>query len=163
MMRVTTLDDICAVIGYRATRMLQSWYGGRWCYLPAEPRGDHVLAHLLGEPALRALCRTFRRAEGLDRLWVPTDVEGRRYDRKVRVARLLVDGMSVRDVARRVELSEQQVDALRGEMMRDRWICYEMEGPRKYRMAAADGGRPRRKILGTNGVFGEPPPVAAAE
>jgi hypothetical protein len=153
-MKVTTLDDISAVIGYTRTRMLQSWYGGKWLRLPQRPTADHGLAHLLGEPAMRALWQAFVRDAGLERLWVPTDVEGARYDRRVKAARMFVDGCSVRDVARRFECSQSMAEHLRKMLMRDGWIEYDMDGPRKYRLT---GNRGRRKILGTSEVFQEPP------
>lgn len=153
-MKVTTLDDISAVIGYTRTRMLQAWYGGRWLRLPQRPSADHGLAHLLGEPAMRALWQAFYRDAGLERLWVPTDVEGARYDKRVKAARMFVEGASVEDVSRRFECSPSMARHLRKMLMRDGWIEYDMDGPRKYRLT---GHRGRRKILGTSEVFQEPP------
>ena len=54
-MRVSTLDDLCAVIGYTATRIIAAWYPGRQLYVPMRADPAPPLARLIGFPALRAL------------------------------------------------------------------------------------------------------------
>jgi hypothetical protein len=155
MLLNSSIDDVAAVIGYTGTRMLQAWYAGHWVYLPAEPRADHPLAQLLGASRAEALWRAFRRDLGLERLWVPTDAEAQRYERLVKVARMLAEGASPRDVAERFGIGERMAAELRSECLRLGWLGYERVGKRRYRYVGK-----RRKISGTSEVFDTLPPAA---
>ena len=146
-MRETTLDDICTVVGYSATRVLQAWYAGRAVYVPRQASPEHPLYALLGPQVLRALVEAYPG----EQLKVPNASADAWAVRDRRIAEMLAAGATVADVAAEVDLSERRVQQVREELLLRGWIAYA-EG---YR-AAAGRGRARigavPEILGTGEV-----------
>ena len=70
----TTIDDVCATIGFSATIRLVGWFGGSNVYVPEQVDDGHKLAAVLGISAARALCSEF----GSQTIWVPADPAGDR-------------------------------------------------------------------------------------
>ena len=67
----STIEDVCAVIGFTATTRLIDWFGGNNIYVPSAPSDDHTIACLIGMPAMRALCLEF----GDLTVWIPSTVQ----------------------------------------------------------------------------------------
>lgn len=130
------LDDVCARIGYTATRILAAWFGGQDLYVPPQYRTDHPLRLLIGESAFKALCEEFPG----ERLAVPSPSDDARYRRDRLVAELLARGASPGAIAQVVELTPRAVESLRVELVERGWIIY----------AGPEGKRPRgRPTSGT--------------
>lgn len=111
--RNTTLDDIAAVIGFTACVKLSMWFGSRKnnLYVPGEVREDHVIAKLIGVPAMTALVREW----GYEHLSVPTShgiaVEGR----NAKIRDMLRLGYSISEIANHVGATERRVQQLQKE------------------------------------------------
>lgn len=157
----TTLDDICACVGFTATTVLQAWYGGRSIRLPDRLTADWGIAHLVGSSAARALWQRFRVELGMERLTIPNGAEARRYERNVQIARMLADGATLPEVGRRFRITLRQVQNLRRDLVADGWLWYDAAtgGARLPRGRA--GSIQGAKIFGTSEVFQEPPPPSA--
>lgn len=110
----SSIEDVCAVIGFTATVRLIDWYGGANVYVPGEATEEHPLALLLGAPALRALCREF----GSETLWVPREIHEPKVHSKLRVARVLRAGHGARVAAQLLGISERQVQRARRDLER---------------------------------------------
>ena len=104
------LEDICAEIGWGATRKLVAIYSGKKIYIPAEVTDQHPFAQLLGEPAFKRLVSAFG---GGDSIAIPTDHEYDTLRLLPSLAKLIASGSSVRDIALRTGYSERQVRNLR--------------------------------------------------
>ncbi len=57
--RNCNLEDVCAVVGYRATRILAGWYAGRDLRVPFVVSERHPLRTLIGASAFSRLVRAF--------------------------------------------------------------------------------------------------------
>lgn len=130
------LDDVCAVVGYTATRILVVWFGGQDLWVPKQYRTDHPLNLLLGQPATKKLVESFPG----ERLAVPGIHDEARYRRDRLVAELLVQGVSHGAIAQFVSLTPRAVEQLRVELTERGWLIY----------ASPEGRRPRgRPTAGT--------------
>ncbi len=137
----TNLDDLCAVIGYTATRILFVWFAGRQLYVPHIPRDTHPVRKLIGDSAFVALVREF----GDQHIRIPGTDEENRYKRNRDIAVRLAAGETLASVAADVGLTERQARALRAQMERDGWLGY------------AQGVRARRRprgVASTLEIFG---------
>jgi hypothetical protein len=131
-MRQSDLDDVCPSIGYTATRRLQEWYAGRSLYVPLHASDSHPLALVIGEPALRALCRDW--AGGLVR--VPSRFQGEVYRRERLVAEMIAQGRTLSEIATEVGLTVRRIQQLQ-HVLHDRgWLEFA-----EFRTAA---GRARK-------------------
>lgn len=140
------LDDVCAVVGYTATRILAAWFGGQRLWLPKQYRTDHPLNLLLGQSATRKLIEAFPG----ERLAVPSASDDARYRRDRLVAEMLSQGASPSAVAQIVDSTPRAVETLRVELVERGWLIY----------ASPEGKRPRgRPTAGTGYVD----PVLATE
>jgi hypothetical protein len=117
-MRKSDLDDVCPSIGYAATRMLQEWYAGRSLYIPLHASEGHPLALVIGEPALRALCRDW--AGGI--LRVPSRFQAEVYRRERIVAEMLAQGRSLSEVATETGLTVRRVQQLQHVLRERGWV-----------------------------------------
>lgn len=108
----STIEDVCAVIGFTATVRLVDWFGGNNIYVPTEASDDHTLSCLIGLPALRALCLEF----GDLTVWIPATVHSEHLEIKKQVAQMLRNGGGSRSVAEATGLSQRHVQRLRREL-----------------------------------------------
>lgn len=111
----TTLDDVCALIGFTSTVTLIRWYGGTKVYIPGTAGADHVLARLIGLPAMRALVREF----GNESLWVPDSPGGQHQAAdalKKRVRTMVLEGWSTSSIAAELAISNRHVQRIRREL-----------------------------------------------
>jgi Homeodomain-like domain len=147
------LDDIAPSVGYRATRIIATWFGGRHLWVPKEAAATHPLAVLIGMPALRALVRDF----GGKRLRVPTEGDDRRFSRNRQIAVHLAAGWSVERIGEAMGLTPRRVEQIRVELVRNGWLNYAhgFHAATSYPRGRRRIGRP--EILGTGADSGEPP------
>lgn len=109
----TTLDDLAAIVGFTATVKLSMWFGSRKnnLYVPKVATEDHLLAKLIGLPAMRRLVAEF---EG-EHLSIPglhgVFVEGR----NALIRDRLLQGHGTREIALETGLTERRVLQLRRE------------------------------------------------
>lgn len=111
----TTIDDVCATIGFSATIRLVGWFGGSNVYVPEQVDDGHKLAAVLGISAARALCSEF----GSQTIWVPADPAGdrrRSYEVRKSVAKALLKSNSTQAVAEDLGLSVRQVQRIKKEL-----------------------------------------------
>lgn len=108
----TTIEDVCAVIGFTATAKLIDWFGGHNIYVPSHASDDHTLACLIGMPAMRALCAEF----GDGTIWIPATVHTERVVVKKQVAELFKQGGGSRSVSDATGLSQRHVQRIRLEL-----------------------------------------------
>lgn len=108
----STIEDVCAVIGFTATTRLIDWFGGSNIYVPSEPSDDHTLACIIGMPAMRALCLEF----GDLTVWIPRTVHTEHIATKKQVAEMLRRGGGSRSVSAATGLSQRQVQRIRREL-----------------------------------------------
>lgn len=115
----TVLDDLCAVIGYTATRTVALWWAGRELYVPRHPRPDHALAALIGMPALRALVREWPGER--------IDIPGLNGDDELRRARdialRLVQGQDTGTIAQALGLTQRRVEQIRRGLVEAGWLA----------------------------------------
>jgi hypothetical protein len=147
------LDDIAPVVGYRATRVIATWFAGRHLWVPTDADNGPGLALLIGLPALRALVREF----GGKRLRVPTSADDRRLACRRDVAVAFANGVSPARIASDAGLTVRRVEQIRAELVRDGWLTYAQGFA-----PATNYGRGRRRlsgpeILGTGDESGGPP------
>lgn len=57
--RNCNLEDVCSVVGYRATRIIAGWYAGRKLFVPTTVVDKHPLSTLIGAHALARLVAEF--------------------------------------------------------------------------------------------------------
>lgn len=129
-MRPSTIDDICAVVGYTATRKLQAWYGGRKIYIPSNADPSHKFALAIGLPAFRALVAEF----AVEVLSVPPIEEELRFHRNRDIAEKLAAGVEVPRIAAEYNISIRRVEQIRCEVIENGWLEYALgfrgKGPR---------------------------------
>lgn len=158
-MENSVLDDVCAVVGYTATRIIVAWYGGRSLYVPASVVDKHPLATLIGLPALRALSREFGGGAALQ---IPSRALEDRYQCHQRIAAMLAAGATNAEVAETVGLTLRRVQQLRVELAGLGWIR-EAEAFARRRGRPTAAAAPRLlEILGTGEVSDRPPTPSAA-
>ncbi|WHZ11747.1 MAG: hypothetical protein OJF60_002186 [Burkholderiaceae bacterium] len=110
----TTLEDVCAVIGFTATQTLIDHYGGDRLYVPLHAREDHPLAQLIGLPAMRRLIENW----GAESLFVPAGCSFERDRRNAAIRAELLAGSSPESVAERHGLTPRRVRQLRARLIR---------------------------------------------
>ena len=109
------LEDISAVIGFTATTRLVALFGSgpepRGLLVPVEARADHAITLAIGMPAMQRLVAEW--GGQVIKLCSNSDFHHARLLRAVAV--MLKDGMSPKDIAGVVDLTERQVRRLRVE------------------------------------------------
>ena len=108
----TNLEDVAALIGFGATLRLIEWYGGSSVYVPDQPSEDHVLARLMGYPALRALSSEF----GCQTIWIPEAPIRAQIETKRDVARRIIRGEGSTAISTALGISVRQVQRIRREL-----------------------------------------------
>lgn len=110
----TILEDISAVIGFSATLKLVAWFGGRRTniYVPEVAEDGLLLPQIIGMPAARLLSREWPKKH----LNVPML---HNYDTMLRhrhIATLLRQGVSCREIATQLEMSERRVVQIKSDL-----------------------------------------------
>lgn len=131
-MRVTTLDDLCAVVGYTATRIIAAWFPGRQLYVPQRAYPGHPLALLIGYSALQALVAEY----AVEKFDIPHPDYDDRFRRDRRVAEMLVAGLTAGEIADQLGTSTRFVERRRADLVERGWLEWA---------AAAGPGRRRHR------------------
>ena len=118
-MIATVMEDVGAVVGYRAASILSYRYGGQTLYVPASPRPGHPLALLIGPSALRALVAEW----GGESLRIPQPIDEVLL-RNRRIFDMLLDRTPVADIAASVGLTVRRVEQLRADLVERGWVDY---------------------------------------
>lgn len=118
--RNCNLEDVCGVLGYRATRILAGWYAGRDLRVPLAVTGRHPLSTLIGAPALARLVREF----GGRSLSIRSQVDDMLIYRDRVVADAFARGSSVSDVAVLCGVSVARASQLRKALSANGMIDY---------------------------------------
>jgi hypothetical protein len=116
----SNLDDVCAIVGYTATRKLAAWFHGRNLYVPSNPRPDHPVERLIGESAFRQLVKEF----GGKQIWVPTPAEDHRYFVERVMSEQMAQGMTDEQLVEAHGLTPERVRQLRAELVDKGWVRY---------------------------------------
>ena len=135
----TTLDDVCALIGFSATVRLVEWFGGTHIYVPDSAHEKHPLAGVIGYSALRSLSDEF----GSQMLWVPGDVAGKHrkaLNTKKAVAKALLKNGGTQYVAESLGLSVRQVQRIKRELETAGLIPSEGQGKNGSKSLAGKRG-----------------------
>lgn len=107
------LEDVSAVIGYQATTRLVGIFGSapepRKLLIPVEARPDHAIALVIGMPAMQRLVDEW----GGQVLKICSNSDYHHLRRVRAVANMVKGGMSAKDVADELEITERQVRRLR--------------------------------------------------
>ena len=112
----TTLDDVCALVGWSRTVLLVQWYGGTNLYVPDKPTENHPLVKLLGERPMARLIEEF----GGQTVWLPVLMGGMHsysdaLRRKVRDA--AAAGMGKKAISGRLMISERHASRILRELV----------------------------------------------
>jgi DNA-binding NarL/FixJ family response regulator len=105
----TTLDDLAGVIGFTATLRIAAWYGGCNIYVPAHPDESMQIVKLIGLPCAVRLAESW----GTETIAVPTMWAYEEDQRNRLVGKLLERGVSPKDIARDMGLTERRVQQIR--------------------------------------------------
>lgn len=108
----TTLDDICAEIGYSATNVLVAWYGNDYVRVPCDVSPENPITRAIGMSAMRR----FVEAWGGQRLWIPAAHRFSVEQRDRAIADLLKSGVKEREIGAAIGLSERRVQQIRGRL-----------------------------------------------
>lgn len=103
--RNCNLEDLCPVIGYRATRVVAGWFAGRTMYVPTRTESTHPIAVLIGERNLERLVEAFPDTK----IHIRTMTDDLLIYRDRRVAEAFVSGMSIDEVAALVCVTPRRV------------------------------------------------------
>lgn len=107
----TTLDDVCALVGWSRTVLLVQWYGGTNLYVPDKPTENHPLVKLLGARPMANLIAEF----GGQIIWLPVLLGGMQayadaLRRKVRDA--AAEGLSTKAISNRLRISDRHASRI---------------------------------------------------
>lgn len=129
-MHSVVLEDLCAIIGYSATRTVALWFSGRRLYVPWEVWPEHPLRTLLGDEPFVSLVR---RAAGAS-FEIPLDLDDTNNLRRNRwIAERLAAGDSVAQIAGDSGLTKRRVEQIRRELAESGWLAYACApGPKKW-------------------------------
>lgn len=103
------LDDLCSEIGFSATVIIYSWYGGGNLYVPSSANGEHKLKNLIGARAFTGLVTAF---SGQD-LFIPRNSIFTRYTRWRKVRDLVLLGKSTYEISVETGFSRMQILKIR--------------------------------------------------
>jgi len=108
------LEDICAEIGYEATKALVVWFGGTKLWIPPVADAEHPIARVIGLPALRRLV-TWHKGRHNDerRLWIPFDDRHEVTRRDRRIAEMIADGKGSAEISATTGLSPRNIQYVR--------------------------------------------------
>ena len=113
-----TLEDLGAVMGTEAAMRLVAVFGGGQLYVPMMADAEHPIALVVGRSPFRHLVATL----GGETISVPAAGEFMRLRRVRQVVRLLADGVTVEELARRFDYTPRTIRNIRNEGARMRLI-----------------------------------------
>lgn len=116
------LEDICAEIGYRATRILAGWYGGRNLSVPVKARETHPIAQLIGYSAFLRLVAAFP-GEQIALRSIADDLTIHRHRQ---AADAFHEGKSVAEVAALIGVTTRHAQSLKTAMTANGLIDYSL-------------------------------------
>lgn len=153
------LDDLAPVIGYRATRIIATWFAGRDLHAPVRCSVNHPLERLVGRSAFEALVREFPG----ERFTIPTHAKDDACRRERRVAEAFAAGKSCAEIAEQEGVTKRCIELLRADLAESGLLVYAQG----FDTAMARGSSrkasdpPTIPNFESGGVFGEPPPTSS--
>lgn len=113
----TILEDIAAVIGFSATIKLAAWFGDgvQTLYVPVRVQGGQLLPKIIGEGAAKLLTAEF----GGKHLSIPGIFHYEIEARKRAIFRLAPKGVSHREIAALIGITERRVQQIATELISD--------------------------------------------
>lgn len=150
-MKSFVLDDLCAIVGYSATRTLTVWFRGRYLCVPREFRESLPLNSLIGAAAT---ARLVKQAAG-DRFFVPRVPDDSGSLLRMRsLAEALAAGHDLAAAAERAGLSRWRAYRVQKQLEDSGWLTWAENARR--------GDRPQ--IFWERAGFpSDPPPPSEAE
>ena len=119
-MNPSSLEDVCDAVGYRATRVIATWFAGRRFYVPLKAHSNHPLVQLLGAESFAELVEAY----GGDWIEVPTPLEDQIFRRNREIAEQLAFGLTCGEIAERHGLTRRRVEQIRRDLVACRWLEY---------------------------------------
>ena len=151
-MNPSSLEDVCDAVGYRATRVIATWFAGRRFYVPLKAHSNHPLVQLLGAESFAELVEAY----GGDWIEVPTPLEDQIFRRNREIAEQLAFGLTCGEIAERHGLTRRRVEQIRRDLVACRWLEYaQRRSPAADRAESASApaaspagrqGRPPRAV-----------------
>lgn len=151
-MNPSSLEDVCDAIGYRATRVIATWFAGRRFYVPLKAHSNHPLVQLLGVESFGELVEAY----GGDWIEVPTPLEDQIFRRNREIAEQLAFGLTCGEIAERHGLTRRRVEQIRRDLVACRWLEYAQRrspiadpgesAPAPAASSAPRQGRPPRAV-----------------
>lgn len=118
--RNCNLEDVCVEIGYRSTRILAAWYGGRNLSVPLKARENHPIAQLIGYSAFLHLVAAFAGKQ----LAIRSIADDLVIHRHRHAADLFAAGKTVSDVATEIGVTRRYAQGLKTAMTANGLIDY---------------------------------------
>lgn len=111
------MEDVAAEIGYTAANALVDWFGGANLRIPELATDEHVIAKVIGMPAMRRLVAMRGDAIGNERImWVPTGYERELARRDRMIGAMFVEGMTVHHIMGVTNMSKRHVEIVRAKL-----------------------------------------------
>jgi hypothetical protein len=111
------MEDVAAEIGYTAANALVDWFGGANLHIPEMASEDHVIAKVIGMPAMVRLVAMQADEIGDKRMvWVPTGYERELARRDRMIGAMFVEGMSVQHIMGVTNMSKRHVEIVRAKL-----------------------------------------------
>ena len=124
------LAEIAAVAGEAAALAIAAERGGTTIYIPPAPGQDHWISKLVGLENARAIADRLTCGVGGQRFDVPAGPSGRDAKARARVAAMLADGCSERDIARATGYTARTVRRQRAQLERRGALADDPRQPR---------------------------------
>lgn len=102
------LAEIAEIVGLDAALRLAEIRGGARLMFPRKVKPDHWLAQELGQDKAEALCEHFSSTGGVP-IEIPLGPTGSAAELRQAVDRLIVEGISAEEIARRLRVSARNV------------------------------------------------------
>lgn len=111
------MEDVAAEIGYTAANALVDWFGGANLHIPEAASEEHVLAKVIGMPAMVRLVAMHADEIGDKRMvWVPTGYERELARRDRMIGAMFVEGMTVQHIMGVTNMSKRHVEIVRAKL-----------------------------------------------
>lgn len=99
------LEEIALITNYEVARKIAQYYGGTELVVPANLQPKHKLAKLIGYENAKLISSYFSR----EKLYIPMAAFKGREERRLDIARMQYNGLSISDIARLHNCSERTV------------------------------------------------------
>jgi hypothetical protein len=108
------MEDVAAEIGYTAANALVDWFGGGNLHIPEKATEEHLIARVIGLPAMQRLVAMYVEAIGDKRMMhVPTGYERELARRDRMIGALFAEGRSVQYIMGVTNMSKRHVEIVR--------------------------------------------------